>query len=177
MTEVIIDVREPDEYELQHVKDSINVPLSRFSLVAPGVLNQLKDRKIVFMCHSGIRAAQASEQAMSLRYNAEHEYGVYDGGISQWIKEGKSVQKGGKAPIPLIRQVQIVMGIMFVAFSALAALYDSTYAYGALALSVGLLMAGVTGSCALANVIAAMPWNKADPKLKKEYCQANGKCD
>jgi len=177
MTEVIIDVREPDEYELHHIKESINVPLSRFSLVAPGVLNQLKDRKIVFMCHSGARATQASEQAKSLGYNAEHEYSVYQGGISGWMKEGKPVDKGGKAPLPLIRQVQIFMGIMFMVFSILAVFLNPFYGYGTLLMSVGLLMAGVTGNCALANVIANMPWNKADPTLKKEYCQANGKCD
>ncbi len=177
MTEVIIDVRESDEFELQHVKDSINVPLSRFSLVAPGVLNQLKDRKIIFMCHSGARATQASEQAKTLGYNAEHEFGVYKGGITSWLKEGKEVQKGGKAPLPLIRQVQIIMGTMFMIFSALAVFLDPMYAAGALFLSGGLLMAGITGNCALANTIANMPWNKADPTLKKQFCQATGKCD
>ena len=177
MTEVIIDVRESDEYELQHIKDSINVPLSRFSLVAPGVLNQLQDRKIILMCHSGARATQASEQAKTLGFNAEHEYDVYTGGITRWIKDGNPVQKGGKAPLPLIRQVQLFMGLVLVIFSSLAAFLDPMYAVVTLLLSAGLVMAGATGNCALANVIANMPWNKADPTLKKEYCQANGKCD
>lgn len=177
MSEVIIDVREADEFALQHIKDSINVPLSRFSLVAPGVLNQLTDRKIVFMCRSGARATQATEQAKMLGFNAEHDYSVYQGGIVRWAKEGNPVQQGGKAPLPLIRQVQIVMGVLFAIFSLLAGFVDPMYAVVTLLLAGGLLMAGVTGNCMLANTIANMPWNKADPTIKKQYCQASGKCD
>lgn len=92
MTEVIIDVREHEEYKMQHIKDSINVPLSIFSTVVPGVLNLLKDRKIVFMCHSGIRAMQASEQVKQLGYNDEHEFSIFPGGIMQWIENGHPVQ-------------------------------------------------------------------------------------
>jgi len=175
MTEVIIDVREADEYELEHIKNSINVPLSRFSLIAPGVLNQLKDREILIMCRSGARATQAYEQAKMLGFNAEHAYSIFTGGIVQWVKEGKPVEKGGKAPLPLIRQVQIFMGVVLITFSALALFLDPMYAIATLLLSAGLLSAGLTGNCALATVIANMPWNKADSTLKKNYCKANGK--
>jgi rhodanese-related sulfurtransferase len=92
MTEVIIDVREHDEYKIQHIKDSINVPLSIFSTLAPGVLNLLKDRKITFMCHSGFRATQASEQAKQLGYNDEREVSIFPGGIMKWIEKGRPVQ-------------------------------------------------------------------------------------
>ena len=46
MSEVIIDVRERDEYELEHIEHSINVPLSSFSTVVPGVLPNLKIEKL-----------------------------------------------------------------------------------------------------------------------------------
>lgn len=40
MTEVILDVRERDEFEAEHVPGSISVPLSHLDSVAPGVLDQ-----------------------------------------------------------------------------------------------------------------------------------------
>ena len=102
MSEVIIDVRERDEYELEHVEHSINVPLSSFSAVAPGVLTQLKEKQVVFMCHSGMRAKQAYELAKGLGFNDEHTYSTYDGGIMQWVKQGNPVlKKTGKKPLPL----------------------------------------------------------------------------
>lgn len=177
MTEVIIDVRESDEYQNQHVDGSINVPLSKFGLVAPGVFNQLKDRKIIFMCHSGARATQASEQAKGLGFNAEHEYEVYPGGIMGWIKQGNPVKKAEKSAMPLIRQVQIIMGLVFLVFASLGTFVNPWFSVVTVFMGAGMIFAGVTGDCAIASVIAKAPWNKADPTLKKTYCQASGSCD
>ena len=67
MSEVIIDVRERDEYLQQHVQNSIKVPLSVFTAVVPGVLNQLRDREIRFMCRGGARATQAHKHTSKPR--------------------------------------------------------------------------------------------------------------
>jgi rhodanese-related sulfurtransferase len=177
MGEVIIDVRERDEYEVEHVKDSINVPLSVFTTVAPGVLNQLKDRKIQFMCRSGMRAQQAFEQAKGLGFDDAHTYSIYPGGIMAWINAGYPVQTAGKAPLPLMRQMQILMGILFMIFSALGAFVNPWFSTTTIVFGAGLLLAGLTGNCAVAAVLAKAPWNKADPKLKDEFCRASGNCN
>lgn len=177
MSEVIIDVRERDEYELEHVRDSINVPLSVFTTVVPGVLNQLKDRKIQFMCRSGMRAQQALEQAKGLGFNDTHTYSVYPGGIMAWKDSGQAVQSAGKAPLPLMRQMQIVMGVLFVIFAGLGTFVNPWFSLVTMVFGVGLFMAGATGNCAVAGVLARAPWNKADPKLKEAYCRASGSCE
>ena len=177
MTTVIIDVRERDEYEIQHIKNSINVPLSNFSTVAPGVLNQLTDRKIQFMCHSGMRATQALEQAKGLGFNEEHTYSVYPGGIKAWMEAGKDVQKAGKSAMPLMRQMQLIMGIMFVVFASLGTFIDPMYSAATIVFGLGLFYAGLTGDCAVAGALAKAPWNKADPKLKEAYCRSSGNCN
>lgn len=173
MSEVIIDVRERDEFALEHVENSINVPLSTFSTVAPGVLNQLKDRQVTFMCRGGLRATQAHEQAKGLGFNDAHTFSVYEGGIVKWIDEGKPVmKKTGKSPLPLMRQMQILMGIMFVIFSTLGAFVDPMYSVATILFGLGLFYAGTTGDCAVAAVLAKAPWNKADPNLQSNYCRA-----
>ena len=177
MGEVIIDVRERDEYELEHVVNSINVPLSAFTTVVPGVLNQLKDRKIVFMCRSGMRAQQAFEQAKGLGFDDAHTYSVYPGGIMAWIEKGNPVQSAGKAPMPLMRQMQLVMGIMFMVFATLGTFVNPWFSSATILFGAGLFYAGLTGDCAVAGVLAKAPWNKADPKLKEQYCRASGNCE
>ncbi len=41
MAQVMIDVREHDEFASEHVDGAINIPLSTFSTMAPGVLSGL----------------------------------------------------------------------------------------------------------------------------------------
>lgn len=158
---VIIDVREKDEFAIEHIENSINVPLSMFSSMAPGILNQLKEKKIVLVCRSGPRANQAKAMALNLGFNDAHNYEIYEGGIIKWRQEGKSLVSGKTASaLPLARQVQLTVGVGVVIFSLLAVFVNPLFVWGAAFFGAGLTMAGVTGFCPLANLIAQMPWNK-----------------
>jgi rhodanese-related sulfurtransferase len=54
--EVIIDVREENEYELSHIKGAVNIPLSQFR----ERLNEIpKDKKVYLHCRSGQRSYNA----------------------------------------------------------------------------------------------------------------------
>lgn len=177
MSKVIIDVRERDEYEIEHVEHSINVPLSSFTTVAPGVLTQLNDRKIIFMCRGGLRAKQAYDQAKGLGFNDAHTYSVYEGGFMKWKENGLPImKKTTKSPLPLMRQMQITMGVLFIIFSALGAFINPLFSTVTIAFGVGLFLAGLTGDCAVAAVLAKAPWNKVDPSLKDNYCRATENC-
>lgn len=172
MEQVIIDVREEDEFIAEHIEHSINIPLSSFANLAPGILNQLGVREIVVMCRSGVRAVQAKNMAEGLGFNDAHSYAVYEGGILRWRKEGNPVvSRRVKAPLPLMRQVQLVIGTMAIVFGLLGALVNPAYAYGAVVIGAGLLVAGVTGFCALANLLGALPWNRGDSMAKQELCR------
>jgi len=177
MSPLIIDVRESDEFELEHIEHSINVPLSAFSAVAPGVLKHLPDREIVFMCRSGNRSQQAHEQAKGLGFEDTHTLSVHKGGIVQWAKEGEHLMKKvGKSPLPLMRQMQIIMGTLFVIFASLGLFINPWFSSATIAFGVGLFIAGMTGDCAVAALLAKAPWNKANPDLKANYCKAAGNC-
>ncbi len=172
MEQVIIDVREEDEFIAEHIEHSINIPLSSFANIAPGILNQLSTRDIIIMCRSGVRATQAQHMAKGLGFDDAHIFEVYDGGIIQWRKTGNPViSRKVKAPLPLMRQVQLVIGLMAISFGMLGALVDPIYSYGAAFIGAGLLVAGATGFCALANILGMLPWNRGDTLAKREMCQ------
>ena len=169
MSEVIIDVRERDEYAIEHVQHSINVPLSVFAMVAPGVLNQLKDKKILFMCFSGIRAIQAKSLASNMGFNAEHEYSFFEGGLKQWKIDGHEVIQGdSKALLPLQRQVQLIIGALVMIFGGLGMWYEPWFSVAAAATGLGLFLAGATGYCLMAQIVGLMPWNR---------CKSNEDCE
>lgn len=172
MEQVIIDVREEDEFLAEHVENSINIPLSSFAGMAPGILNQLGESNIIIMCRSGVRAVQALGMIKGLGFNDCHEYEIYDGGILRWKKQGQAVvSRKVNAPLPLMRQVQLVVGSMAIGFGSAAALIDPVYAWGVVFIGGGLLLAGATGFCALANVLAMLPWNRGDTKAKRDLCR------
>lgn len=85
---VVIDVREPNEYEVAHIPSSINVPrgLLEFSIwsVVPNI-----EAKIYVYCKTGGRAALSTKTLNELGYN--NAVAVATGGAA-WGKAGYPVQ-------------------------------------------------------------------------------------
>ena len=77
----VIDVREPEEYELARIEGAELCPLSQFNEWA-GTLKP--DEEIVFMCHHGIRSAQAC--AFFARQGFKQLLNLA-GGIERWARE------------------------------------------------------------------------------------------
>ena len=78
---LLVDVREPWEFEICHIADSINIPMSQ-------AVQQLDrfDRadEIVVICHHGIR----SRQVIHYLEQREIENLVnLDGGVDAWARE------------------------------------------------------------------------------------------
>jgi rhodanese-related sulfurtransferase len=159
--QVIIDVREQDEFDAGHVENSVNVPLSRFATMAPGVMYQVRDKDVVLMCYSGKRAANAYSLAQNFGFSQSSDYKVYEGGIKAWMAEGKPVVQTKKSRLSLMRQTQLAMGLSVVAFSIMSVTLDPNYGILAAGMGMGMMFAGLTGNCFLANAVARMPWNKA----------------
>jgi len=163
MDPIIIDVREKDEFAAEHVPGSLCVPLSHFNEMAPGLLQCLGKRRLLFMCRSGKRAGLAQRQLAPLGLGDRIESEVFAGGILEWKKRGRPVVAGKGAPLPILRQVQLVVGPGVLASVLLSFWVDQRIAWVAAFFGAGLTLAGATGLCPLAELLAAMPWNKAGP--------------
>jgi rhodanese-related sulfurtransferase len=78
---LLIDVREPEEFELARIEGARLLPLSRFNEWAASL--DAED-EIVFMCHHGIRSAQTC--AFLARQGFRKLYNLA-GGIDRWSCE------------------------------------------------------------------------------------------
>lgn len=58
---IIIDVREPDEYELSHVKGAVNVPPAELISGATILDNLDKNTELILYCKTGSRSNVAIE--------------------------------------------------------------------------------------------------------------------
>ncbi|HPY39489.1 MAG TPA: rhodanese-like domain-containing protein [Thiolinea sp.] len=76
----LLDVREPWEYQIVHLENSVLVPLSQLTYG----LNELnKDLPVVVICHHGIRSAHACYLLERLGFQAIN----LTGGIDRWARE------------------------------------------------------------------------------------------
>lgn len=172
MNSIIIDVREKDEFDAEHVENSISIPLSDFQRTGPAILRNLKGQSIQIMCRSGKRAQLAHQmiQAFDL---PSLEVQVYEGGILQWKNHQKPTLAYKKHHLPIMRQVQLGAGGM-VLFSALMGYWvNPNWIFLGAFVGTGLLVAGATGFCGMAELLARMPWNQSSPTLKKELCEVS----
>lgn len=78
---LVVDVREPEEFELARVEGARLMPLSRFEEWA-ATLDPAAET--VFMCHHGIRSAQVC--ALLSRHGFTNLYNLV-GGIDRWSCE------------------------------------------------------------------------------------------
>ncbi|CAL9737366.1 thiosulfate:glutathione sulfurtransferase [Monosporozyma servazzii] len=92
---VIVDVREPSEYEVVSIPGSINVPYrshpNGFALDDAqfkqtfNVNKPSKGKRLIFLCASGKRASGAEEVASNDGYL---NTAVYTGSMNDWVENG-----------------------------------------------------------------------------------------
>jgi rhodanese-related sulfurtransferase len=170
MNPVILDVRERDEFEAEHIEHSINVPLSQFATVAPGVLNQLNQKDVSILCRSGNRARLAFDQLKHLGYSDKVVARVYEGGILEWKRQGKPTVVKRRNHLPIMRQVQLIAGSTVLVTTVLGAFVNPWFLAVSAFFGAGLTVAGATGFCGMAELLAKMPWNKTVSSTAEELC-------
>jgi rhodanese-related sulfurtransferase len=151
---VIIDVREPDEHAAERIAGSLPHSLSAFR---GGELMGHGDRTVIFHCRSGRRSLDALG-----RYTAGGGlHGVsLAGGIEAWKAAGFPVERSKAPPISIMRQVQIVIGVMVLAGTGLGFWVHPGFLAIPAFMGAGLTFAGLSGTCGLAAVLSWMPWNR-----------------
>ncbi|NUQ01273.1 MAG: rhodanese-like domain-containing protein [Armatimonadetes bacterium] len=150
---VLLDVREPAEHAAERIPAAKLMPSSRFQAHEVAAAHE---GKVVVHCASGMRAGSVYEQLQQC--GCDHVF-LFREGVKGWREAGFEVVGTGKPPLPLMRQVQLVVGAMILA-GTLAAMASPWFLLVPGFCGCGMLMAGATGNCALANVLARLPYNQ-----------------
>ena len=150
----LVDIREADEVAREHIAGAARSPLSAFEAAD---LNIAADRDVIFMCRTGARTGANCDR---LAARIEGEAYVLAGGLDAWKKAGLATRMDAKAPLEMMRQVQIGAGSLILIGAALGVLVHPGFWALSAFVGAGLLMAGVTGFCGMARVLAVMPWNQ-----------------
>jgi rhodanese-related sulfurtransferase len=160
---LLIDVREPDEYAAAHIPQAISMPLGQVDALL-GRADLPAGRTLIFQCLKGGRGGQACLLANQAGYATGRSVRNLAGGIEAWQAAGLPVVGSGQGKrgpaIPIMRQVQMVVG-MLVLLSTLAGLSGFTVGfYLAAIFGAALAFAGLSGWCGMAMLLSRMPWNR-----------------
>ena len=86
---LVIDVREPHEYENGHIPGAVLHPLSTFDPSTVAALIEADGRRPVFSCGSGVRSVHALMAAQNAGVAiSEH----YKGGFKDWYGAGETIE-------------------------------------------------------------------------------------
>lgn len=152
---VFVDIREADEHARERIPGARSAPLSA------GPPQVGKSGVVIFHCKTGSRTSVNASSLCAAAEGASCEAYMLEGGLQAWRAAGFPVSENRKAPLELMRQVQITAGGLALAGCILGFAVDPAFHAVSGFIGLGLLFAGVSGWCGMAKLLAVMPWNRA----------------
>lgn len=157
----VLDVRTTAEFRAGHIPGAQLLPVGelgpdevtrQFKHAAPG-----HQETLYITCKGGERARQAAERLQLAGFT---KLALVEGGTQGWEQSGLPVRRCGNA-ISLERQVQIAVGSLLILKVVLGFSVHTLFFALAAVIGAGLIVAGVTRWCGMAQLIARMPWNRS----------------
>ncbi|CAN5396930.1 rhodanese-like domain-containing protein [soil metagenome] len=167
----ILDVRSPIEFEVEHIANSINMPLNELEARCEEVPRK---GQLVVICRSGKRAERGAYTLMGKGFQPQ----VLEGGLVAWCKAGLPVIEGRKM-LPIERQIQLIVGIGVLSGVLLGVLVSPWFLLISGFFGAGLTFAGFSGTCALGLILMKAPWNQLPvgfSKIKSEEPKSQESC-
>lgn len=150
----LIDVREPRERARMLVPGSASMPLDSFDAAQ---LHAAKDELVIFHCHGGTRSRKALDRALA---HGKGTYAHMRGGIQAWKAAGLPVVESPGLSLTPMQQTQVLMGLLVLVGTLLGAFVTPWALILSGFIGCGMIYAGLSGNCAIANLLASMPWNR-----------------
>ncbi|MDY3330765.1 MAG: rhodanese family protein [Pelistega sp.] len=154
----LIDIRAIDEYRREYIPAAIHCTIT--DLQTHGLPTQAQSCEcLIFHCAGGIRTREALPTLQQLYPNKQ----IYllENGIQGWKQAGLATTLNPKQPLPLMRQVQIAAGALALSGTLAGAFIHPNFYFIPGFVGTGLMVAGITGFCGMARLLAIMPWNKS----------------
>ena len=148
-----IDVRSPTEFAAGHIPAAINIPMDEIESRL-GDLRPLDH--VVLVCQSGKRASMTH----ALLAHSGCDLTVLGGGTDAWRQAGLPLVASTQSRWSLERQVRIGAGLLVLTGVVFGLFLHRDWFYLAGIVGAGLIFAGTTNYCAMANLLALLPWNR-----------------
>lgn len=164
----LIDVRMPAEYETVHAAGARLEPLDRLEPKrVMAARNGNKSTPLYLICKGGTRSAKAYEKFIADGF--DNVVNV-TGGTEAWVAAGLPVEKTGRNVLPLDRQIKMTAGMICLAGVILGTFVNPWWYLLCAMVGCGLTMAGLTGFCGMAILLARMPWNQGTKNASATCC-------
>jgi rhodanese-related sulfurtransferase len=155
----LVDVRTPAEYESVHAVGAQLVPLDRLEPKAiMEARNGRAQEPLYLICKGGTRSGKACEKFIAAGFTNVISV---TGGTEAWVKAGLPVEATERKVLPLDRQIQLTAGLICLTGAVLGTFVNPWFYLMCAMVGCGLSMAGLTGFCPMAILMARMPWNQA----------------
>ena len=152
---VIVDVREKEEFNHEHINGAVNMPLSQIGSMD---LSAYKEKTAIFHCRSGNRTKMNEQVLAATPFKKKYCLG---GGITEWKGSGQQTKAKVSAPIDVMRQMQIIVSLMILLGVLLSYTASPYFIILTILAGLGLMVAGLTGFCGMVVLLKHLPWNKA----------------
>lgn len=150
----ILDVRSGGEFDTVHIPGSYNVPLDTLGEHARDLADV--EHPVVLVCKSGSRADQAHSTLTGAGKQRLH---LLDGGLDAWLASGGDVVRSSNETWAMDRQVRLVAGSIAL-FGILLSIFVPKAKWIAGGVASGLTFSAVSNTCAMANVLGRLPYNR-----------------
>ncbi len=148
----LIDVRSSSEFAAGHIPGAVNLPMDQIE----ARLDDLRpDVPLVLICQSGKRARMTA----ALLEPCQRAISILEGGTAAWIQSGLPVVSSLKTRWSLERQVRLAAGFVVFLGVILALTINPRWIFLSAFVGLGLIFAGVTDFCPMAELLEKMPWN------------------
>jgi rhodanese-related sulfurtransferase len=154
-----IDVRSATEFAAGHIPAAINIPMdeieSRLADIPP-------NPHVILVCQSGQRSAIVYD-LIAARVPNLHQLA---GGTDAWRAAGLPLVASTRTRWALERQVRLIAGLLVLTGFSLGSLVNPAWFWLSGFVGAGLVFAGTTNFCAMAHLLALLPWNRPGSSMK-----------
>ena len=150
----LIDIRETGERSQLRIPSTRWIPLTGLEA---GLKAEPNQEIGIFYCRSGRRTQVYADKLAAVGHSQMY---VLEGGIMAWQKAGYPVASDSRAPIEIMRQVQIAAGSLIVLGVVLGTWVDANFFWLSGFVGAGLVFSGATGSCGMAKLLLKLPFNR-----------------
>jgi rhodanese-related sulfurtransferase len=163
----LIDVRSPAEYDEGHIPGAMNLPMDQ---VEARLADIGAHATVVLICQSGHRAGMTCDLLKPHR----NDLLILEGGTKAWRDAGMPVVRTASSRLPLMRQVHIGAGSLALLGTLLSLFVHPAWLVLPMFVGAGLLVAGTTGFCGMAFLLAKAPWNRPHANAGPATTAADG---